>query len=331
MTNIKCSPSSDNNMGKIERTRTINLFGNQFEIKNYNCAKNGGEYRLKPEIPKLQVSILPTGFCNAKCPFCISEKTNNDRNFISLQALERTLHELNKTQIVRGISITGGEPFTDIVLLDETINMIFEILGDDTELSLNTNGKRIKDILNLKSLMKLDQVHISRHHYDERINNEIFGIDMPTNQELKEALDAVSYCNLFVFNCMLLKDYISTPEDVYKYLDFAIETGAGKASFITVSPVNQFALKQRIDYQDVIRKDDPHFLFTKNYTDFEWCRCDDAIYCSDEGKTIELYGRTTNTDTCNYCRGFSFNSDNKLRIGYTGDVIFDAGRIGHDD
>ena len=42
-------------------------------------------------------------------------------------------------------------------------------------------------------------------------------------KELKEAIGSVSYKDLFIVNCMLMKDYIGTTEEIHKYLDHAID------------------------------------------------------------------------------------------------------------
>ena len=66
---------------------------------------------------------------------------------------------------------------------------------------------------------------------------------------------------------MLLKDYIGTQDDVHKFLDFAIEVGAGKVAFMACSPVNDFAKAQTMDYTTVLKSDDPSLLFTRGFQD----------------------------------------------------------------
>ena len=44
----------------MNKTKVIDLFGKEITIKNYICAKDGGQYMEKPEDPKLQFSIIPT-------------------------------------------------------------------------------------------------------------------------------------------------------------------------------------------------------------------------------------------------------------------------------
>jgi len=170
-------------------------------------------------------------------------------------------------------------------------------------------------------LSYLEALHISRHHYDDRINAELFGVRVPTKDELSEILHSVSYKDLFVLNCMLLKDYIGTQEDVHNFLDFAIEVGAGKVAFMACSPVNDFAKAQTMDYTTVLKSDDPSLLFTRGFQDFNLCRCQDGVYASATGEIIEFYGRNTNVSYCKYCRGFVYGADNHLRVGFNGEII----------
>ena len=170
-------------------------------------------------------------------------------------------------------------------------------------------------------LSYLEALHISRHHYDDKINADLFGVKVPTKKELYEIFHSVTYRDLFVLNCMLLKDYIGTKEDVHKFLDFAIEVGAGKVSFIACFPINDFAKKQTMDYTKVLCSNDPSLLFTRGFQDFDFCRCQDGVYASKSGEIIEFYGRNTNVSDCNYCRGFVYGADNHLRSGFNGEII----------
>ena len=170
-------------------------------------------------------------------------------------------------------------------------------------------------------LSYLEALHISRHHYDDEINEKMFGIKVPTKEELSDILHSVHYKELFVLNCMLLKEYIGTTDEVHKFLDFAIEVGAGKVAFMTCTPINDFAKSQTMDYREVLRKEDPSLLFTREFHDFDFCKCQDGVYASETGEIIEFYGRSTNVGKCEYCRGFVYGADNHLRVGFDGEII----------
>ncbi len=316
MQNTNCCPSCD----AIQKKRTVTVFGKKINLKNYICSSDGVNYKQKPDDIKVQLSVCPTSFCGASCPFCIAENTN-EKQFLDTKKLEKVLRGLCEEGIVRGISFTGGEPFTDVGLLNETVNMIFDIFGKSVEVSVTTNGTNLRRMHEIEMLSYIDALHISRHHYDDGINRKIFGVTVPTKDELSEILHSVSYKDLFVLNCMLLKDYIGTKEDVHKFLDFAIDVGAGKVAFMACTPVNAFAKEQTMDYSTVLCSDDPSLLFTRGFRDFDLCKCQDGIYASESGEIIQFYGRNTNAGDCDYCRGFVYGADNRLRAGFGGEII----------
>ena len=107
----------------LKRTAQISLFGKKIIVKNYLCAKNGCPYKQKPEPLELQLSIVPTFYCGARCSFCSAAASAGNRSFLDIKKLEKVLRELDSKKVIRGISITGGEPFTDINLLNEIIEM----------------------------------------------------------------------------------------------------------------------------------------------------------------------------------------------------------------
>ena len=302
------------------KTRTVNVLGKELKLKNYVCSSDGLHYKQKPDDIQLQLSICPTSFCEASCPFCIATNTQQ-KQFVDLFKLEECLKRLHDENLVRGISFTGGEPFTDVKLLNDILNSIYKIFGNHVEVSVTTNGTNLHRMHEIEMLSYLDALHISRHHYDDRINAELFGVRVPTKEELSEILHSVSYKDLFVLNCMLLKDYIGTQEDVHKFLNFAIEVGAGKVAFMACSPINDFAKAQTMDYTTVLRSDDPALLFTRGFQDFNLCRCQDGVYAAPTGEIIEFYGRNTSVGDCEYCRGFVYGADNHLRVGFDGEII----------
>lgn len=315
MKSTSCQPSCD-----APQLRRVTMLGKELLLKDYICSPDGVHYARKPEKIKMQLSICPTDFCAASCAFCIA-RSNRSTARIDLSKLEHVLRCLKEEELVRGVSITGGEPFTDVKLLDDTIMLVFDVLGQKTEISLNTNGFALHRMHELRALEKLEALHISRHHDDDEINNRMFGMKMPGRDALRRILHSVSYKDLFVLNCLLLSDGIATPEDAHRYLDFAIDAGAGKVSFITPTPINAYVAARRIDYTQVLRPDDPALLFTRGYTDYDVCRCQDGVYASADGRIIEFYGRSTTPSSCSYCRGFVYGADNHLRAGFSGDII----------
>ena len=310
---------------EVPLTREISVLGTPLRVKNYVCARDGGACRPKPEQVQLQLSVVLTRACNARCPFCIAGPSENTSR-LDPDRFRKVLEQLKQENVLRGIKITGGEPGLDLPLLESVLQAIFELFPPEMEVSLDTNGTLLPGLAGLRDLYRLESVHISRHHWDDAVNDGIFCRSMPSAETLHGVLKEIACPDLFVLNCLMLRGIISTPEDVHRYLDFAIDMGAGKAAFITADPVNAWTAARRVSYEEVLREDDPSLLFTRGYRDYSWCRCQDGVYVSPSGRLIEFYGRQTEERGCDYCRGLVYGPDNLLRSGF-GDTGRDTGTV----
>ena len=304
----------------IHRTTELTVFGKTFEVKNYKCSINGGCYAEKEKPVKIQLSICPTYFCGGKCPFCSMAGKKDLSGFLDIARLEKVLKELSDIEAIRGISITGGEPFTDIVLLNEIVEMIFNICGVETEISINTNGSRLYRLFGIKRYDLIDTIHISRHHYDDKKNEAYFGIKVPSGDEIGDMVKNVNDPKLFAFNCLLLADGIGNKEEIVRFLEFAGHTGVPKVGFITPVPVNGYVRENQVPYTDIFDRNDDRFLFTSCYRDFDICRCRDGVYVTGNGKLVEFYGRETAYGYPGYSRGLTFGPDNILKAGFGDDA-----------
>ncbi len=305
---------------KVEFTRKATVLGKELLVKNYICSSDGIHYQEKPKDLKLQLSILPTDYCDCRCSFCIAAKNRTSRKQIDLKKLESVLQELAGEDVIRGVSITGGEPFSDVPLLNTVINMVFDILGN-VELSLNTNGIGLLHLQEIDRLPKVSTIHVSRHHYADEINDALFQKKMPSTEEIKRAVSSISYPDIFVMNCMLLRDYIGTTAEVHRMLEYANEVGIPKVSFIQCQPANDFCRQQMVRFEDVLKDEDDTLLFTRGYYDHSFCHCRDGVYLTQGGDMEEFYGRSSNPDGCAYCRGFVYGTDDHLRSGFHGAII----------
>ena len=305
---------------EFPKSREICVLGMPLRVKNYVCAPNGGSYREKPEHVRLQLSVVLTEACDARCPFCIAQSSRSSGE-LDPERLRGVLEQLKEEDALRGVKITGGEPGLNIPLLDAALRAIFDVCGSGMEVSLSTNGTAVPRLKELRDLHRLESVHISRHHWDDRVNNRLFGRTVLSAEALRGALEEIGIPDLFVLNCLLLRGAVATPEDAHRYLDFALQTGAGKVAFITADPVNTWTADRRIPFGDVLREDDPSLLFTRGFRDFDLCRCQDGVYVSPAGKLIQFYGRHSENRACGYCRGLVYGPDNLLRDGFGGRVL----------
>lgn len=304
----------------LRKVLDIDILGKKVPVKNYICSVNGCEYCEKPADKKLELALSPTSFCPGRCPFCIAEGTYQ-RSEYDLDRLRYILERLNEQKLVRGISFTGGEPFLNVKLLNDSVNTVFDVLGEDVEVCIHTNGINIDRVNEIDKLELVSSIHISRHHYDDSLNRSIFGIDVPNAELLKKTVADVGLERMFVYNCILLRGYIDSSSEIENFMEFSAETGVWKSAFIQCMDVNDFTAKHKISFEEAMNEKNDRFMFIKSYRDFDNCHCQDGLYASKTGELLHFYTRTTAAHDCEYARGLSFNSDNHLRVGYAGEVI----------
>ncbi|MCR5147939.1 MAG: radical SAM protein [Eubacterium sp.] len=308
-------------MESIKVSENINIFGKEVMVKNYYCSENCNPYEEKEKPLKIRLSITPTSFCGAACPFCVASGTTDKKDCLDTKKLKTVLTELHRKNVISGIGITGGEPFTDILLLNEIVEMIFDIFGLEIEISINTNGIGLHKLEQIKRYLFIHAIHISRHHYDDKLNRKYFGTVVPGEEELKEIVGKVKDKRLFVFNCLLLRDGIGSSGEIKNFLEFAGRVGVPKVGFITPMVINPYTEKNQVSYRELFDRKDPAFLFTNGYQDFGFCHCIDGVYATEDGRLIKIYGRETGCATAEYARGLVYTADNKLKTGYGRDAI----------
>ena len=182
MPNTNCSPSCN----AINRTRTVRILGKEVIVKNYICSADGVHYKKKPQNVQLQLSVCPTSYCSGGCPFCIAKDIKSRRK-LDIGKFANVMRLLKAEDRIRGVKITGGEPFYDIGLLNEVVSVLYEIFGHELELSISTNGIWLDQLHKIKGLAYIEAIHISRHHYNDDINQSLFGgVNVPSGDKLKE-------------------------------------------------------------------------------------------------------------------------------------------------
>ena len=103
MKNIGCSACSEG----FERTRVVELLGKPLRLRAYGCAPTGGDYVIPEGTLKVQLTLMPTTYCPAACPFCIAAP-HDRRDAMDLRRLEALLPRLKDAGVVRGVTVTGG-------------------------------------------------------------------------------------------------------------------------------------------------------------------------------------------------------------------------------
>jgi len=162
--------------------------------------------------------ILPVG-CNARCSFCFSKGAEFSEDFIG-----EVSKSLNKVSRVTA-NITGGEPTIYPKLIP--LLMMLKNHQNVDKIILTTNGSNILEVRSIAEY--INHLNISRHHFDDKINAELFGvnfnIDYPTITEFFNSYGVDVRCNCY------LSDNFKTVKDLMLMVDWAVSNGFNSIKF----------------------------------------------------------------------------------------------------
>ena len=211
--------------------KKIELFGHELIVRDSLCTTNTDV--LKIVNPSLRLYIKLTDVCNANCLFCANGETKDfgDIDFSKLEFIIRYLLDKN---LLHGISITGGEPMVNPDKMNDLLNLIYGI-APNMEVAISTNRFNFREFVNMEYVNNLESIHISRHHYEDRINENIFGSKLVANTDdiiyLLESLDDKRIINI---NTMVMKGYINNLSSIKKMLDYVGDIGVYKNGFVSL-------------------------------------------------------------------------------------------------
>lgn len=309
--------------------KSVELFGKQVPIRTKDCQifdeplKNFGDGRT------VNFSIQLENGCNARCKFC-EYNTPADKPF-NFDKLSIVIDEIQKNTTVGKLNITGGEPTLNSYNFNRTMNMLRDKMSGfkhKPHITLNTNGYNMSLIE--QSLDVIDDIGLSRHHYDEKLNQSVFGTNtVPKVDDIKRLLDKLPACEKYKLNlrCNLIKGYIDTYDKMCEYLEWASSLGIVWIGFVTLMPLNQFCLDNVV--LDNTLFDDKRFYLTEDWRRYEpnengvnelVCRCNDHIYVTKTGTMVRFYNRIFSNCTLN--DGQLVYDGQNLRLGFSGDIIF---------
>ena len=189
--------------------------------------------------------VLPGG-CNAKCSFCFNKKQIL-KNDSWIQSLNKALQDVPEqfTQL----NITGGEPTISPYFI-ETLNTIKKYRSKFQKIVMTTNGSG----LNPKDLQgAVDHINISRHHFDDSMNNKIFKCEMLSAKDLKNKIEECNQYGIDVRISLTLNKLNSTVENILKTIKFCKKSQA-------------LSLIIRNDYRKDINPSDLEFEFANHKT-----------------------------------------------------------------
>lgn len=119
----------------------------------------------------------------------------------------------------------------------------------DTRMSVNTDGLRLKQLFEDDVVENFYSVALSRHHYDDKINNEIFNFKCPSTEEIKQIQEKYHDKDILHFSCNLIKGYMDNKEDIYKFLEWSSEVDVRSVGFVSLMPVNDYSKEHFVDFK----------------------------------------------------------------------------------
>lgn len=253
------------------------LFDKQINIRDYHCLKNNSNEKYEAD-PYVNIYVRLRNNCNAKCKFC--EFTSQKENF-NLYKFESKLKSISKRIRINKLSFTGGEPTLNTDLLNECLNYV-KYLNKDIFTVINTNGFNISNI----DFNRVNSIALSRHHYDDKINNEILGFNALSAEQLKR----FKRKGILHLSCNLQKDYIGSEEEVIKYLEFSDSINVTDVGFVSLMKVNDFCKEQHIDFSN-LNLNSKYLYNNKTWNNFGNCKCANYLYAGQSGNIVKAYAR----------------------------------------
>ena len=295
-------------MGTLQIGRTL------LECREYVCSRD--DVYFPKEKLRLWLYITLTDSCPAGCPFCVcSAAGSSTGQHADPDKLRKVLQQISP--VVSGISITGGEPMTDIPLVEEVIRVVEETIPPDIELDLVTNGLHIEKLPGIRGLMRVTRVHVSRHAVEDDRNAELMRWkEGPSMEALKNAFSALPNRGTTVMNCVLQEGGVRDLKSVCSYLEMAAWIGAANVSFIGMFKANDYCRKNYISPAELDFSGDPRFTVWNRFHDHDYCQCLTGDYKA-RSKYIRFYyrcpGRVPGPEVC---RQLVYGPDNVLRAGF---------------
>jgi len=293
----------------------MELFGKEVNLRTHYC-KYFDKESYPVEDPYTLLYVRFKG-CNAHCKFC---EYQNDANIFNEEKFFNILNELKGKVIVKKIAFTGGEPTMDLDKFKHIITETRRII-QDTYLVVNTNGSKLKELFtDPRITAKIDNFSISRHHYDDDKNNEIFGIETISTKDLKKLRKQTGRKKLLHLSCNLTKGYIDNEKEVINFLEYANYLKMKTVGFVSLMPINDFSKDNFIDFNalDLLNE---NFRKIKEWSYEDICKCNNYVYIpKDYKRIIEVYYKNTYKPECININ-LTYDGEN-LKNGFSNNIIY---------
>ncbi len=173
--------------------------------------------RFGRPVTNLRISL--TQDCNYHCFFCHREGQRFlARNEMTPEEIERLVRIASRLGI-RKVKLTGGEP----TVRSDILEIVRRIKPHVVDLSMTTNGSRLKELAKPLAKAGLDRVNVSLHSLKPDVYRRITGVDM-LDVVLEGIEEAVKYLSPVKLNMTVMKGV--NEGEIWDMVDFAARTGA---------------------------------------------------------------------------------------------------------
>ena len=295
---------------------SIELFGKEIKLKSHHCSLFGEPGSV---IDNQYVNFyVRTKFCNAKCGFCTYHSDASNWNG---KKYREVLKEISSKIDIRKIGVSGGEPtlYWDNFLEISNVGREF---APNAELSLNTDGLRWEKLFSDPIYKEYTNIQLSRHHYDDKINDLIFNCKTPSSDEIKAIGDIQTHPHQVQFRCNLIKNYIDTKEEIFKFLDWSNSVGINDIGLVSLMPINEYS-KENYIYFHIKELIGDNFHLTKKWSRTGGgCECFNYVYIpeNDFRNPIRVYHKNT-FNPVEIQETIVFDGQN-VRLGFDGPIIY---------
>ncbi|ASJ10475.1 cyclic pyranopterin phosphate synthase [Thermococcus sp. P6] len=172
--------------------------------------------RFGRPVTNLRISL--TQKCNYRCFFCHRE----GQHFIAQleltpEEIERIVRVASRAGI-RKVKLTGGEP----TVRKDLIEIVRRIKPYLVDLSMTTNGSRLKELAKPLAEAGLDRVNVSLHSLKPDVYRRITGVDM-LDTVLKGIREATKHLSPVKLNMTVMRGL--NDDEIWDMVDFAARNG----------------------------------------------------------------------------------------------------------
>lgn len=297
----------------------VEIYGKKLEIRDFICSNR--KYDEIKTLPSVRLYVRVTNTCNSNCKFCLN-CSNKTISYINKDKLGDVIRYLASKDILNAITLTGGEPMLNYKELNDVINYIYSILPN-IRISISTNGTNLTKFLEFDNIDKIDAIHISRHHYNDKINSEILGCEAVTLEEIEKFQAKLKNKNQVIINSIMMKGYLESLDDVKIMCEHISKIGIKKIHFVSLIDYNEYSRERYIDIRDVFENATSNQNFYKDFDRYrkDFCECHTYKYISNEGYSINILARTVSSNNSDYIEQLVFTNDNKLITGFDSDEV----------